>query len=110
MELKLNIYKDENLKEVERVETADKLRIPYRVITYLAQSLDGIDIKNNDDLFNFAIKNVDKIDRIMKATFTVSDDELERVDVMELGSVATELYKWFTEKINSLNGKNAKNA
>lgn len=110
MELKLNIYKDEFFKEVERTETADQLCIPYRVVIYLAQSLDGIDLKNENDLFNFAIKNVDKIDKIVKATFGVSDDELERVNIMELGKVAVELYKWFTEKVNSLNGKNAKNA
>ena len=110
MELYLNIYTDESFREIERTEKADQLRIPYRVVMYIAQSLDGIDLKNENDLFNFAIKNVDKIDRIIKATFGVSDEELERVDVMELGKTAVELYKWFTKQVNSLNNKNSKNA
>lgn len=110
MNLILKIYKDETLTEVEREAQADRLKIPYRVATYVAQSLDTIGSMNNTEVFDFVINNLDKVDKIIKATFGVTDTELERVDLMELGDVATEIYKWAVEKFESLkNGKKSKN-
>lgn len=108
--LQLNIYTDDTLKEVARVAEADRLKVPYRVAMYIGQSLDGLDINNTDDIFNFVIKSLDKIDKIIKATFGVTDSELECVDIAELGAVAVELFKWGTDKINSMNGGHSKNA
>ena len=51
-----------------------------------------------------------KLDKIIKATFGLSDAELDCVDVAELSEVAVELFKWGTEKLNSLNGGKEKNA
>lgn len=110
MKLELKIYKDETLTEIERIAHADRLKIPYRVATYVAQSLDTIGSMNETEVFDFVINNIDKVDKIIKATFGVTDTELEYVDLMELGGVATEIYKWAVEKFNSLNnGKNSKN-
>ena len=109
MKLVLNIYTDDTLTELKRVAEADALKIPYRVAIYIAQSLDKLDLKNTDDIFNFVIGSVDKLDKIVKATFGVSETELECVNVMELGAVGVELYKWGIEKINSLNGNSSKN-
>ena len=109
MNLVLNIYTDDTLTEVKRQAEADRLKIPYRVAIYIGQSLDTLDLKNDDDIFKFVTSNLDKLDKIIKATFGVSDTELECVDVAELGAVAIELYKWGIEKINSLKGNNSKN-
>ena len=108
--LQLNIYTDDTLKEVARVAEADRLKVPYRVAMYIGQSLDGLDINNTDDIFNFVVKSLDKIDKIIKATFGLTDSELECVDVAELGAVAVELFKWGTDKINSMSGGHSKNA
>lgn len=109
MDLVLNIYTDETLTEVKRVAEADRLKIPYRVALAVAQSLDNINLDNENDLLNFVGKNVDKVDKIIKATFGVTDTELECVDIAELGAVAGEIYKWGLEKINSLKGDTEKN-
>ncbi len=109
MKLTLNIYKDDTLTEIKRVAEADKLKIPYRVAMYIGQSLDTVDIKNENDLFKFVINSLDKVDKIIKATFGVTETELDCVDVTELGKVAVELYKWGIDKMNSIKGGGSKN-
>lgn len=109
MNLVLNIYTDDTLTEVKRTVEADKLKVPYRVAMYIGQSLDNIKLNNEDDLFKFVIGSLDKLDKIIKATFGLTETELECIDVAELGAVAVELYKYGIEKINSLKGSNQKN-
>jgi hypothetical protein len=109
MKLVLNIYTDDTLTTVKRKAEADKLKVPYRVAMYVAQSLDTMDLKSEDDIFKFVIGSLDKLDKIIKATFGVTDTELECVDVAELGAVAVELYKWGIDKLNSLKGDSSKN-
>ena len=109
MKLVLNIYTDETLTEVKRTAEADRLKIPYRVAIYIGQSLDKLDVKNDTDLLNFVGGNIDKLDKIIKATFGVTELELDCVDAGELGAVAVELYKWGMDKLNSLKGNNSKN-
>lgn len=109
MKLVLNIYTDDTLQEIKRVAEADELRIPYRVATYVAQSLDKLDFNSTDDIFNFVTGSVDKLDKIIKATFGVSETELECVNVAELGAVGVEIYKWVINKISSIKGNGSKN-
>lgn len=111
MILQLNIYTDETLTEVERVVEADRLKIPYRVALTIGEALDELDLDtlNDNDVFKLITGNVDKVDKIIKATFGVKDSELERVDVVELGNVAVELFKWGMDKISSLKGGQEKN-
>lgn len=110
MHLVLNIYTDDTLTEVKRVAEADRLKIPYRVTTYIGQSLETLDMDNENDLVNFVSQNLDKLDKIIKATFGVSELEMECIDTMELGAVAIELYKWAVDKIKSLRGSDSKNS
>jgi hypothetical protein len=110
MNLVLKIYTDDTLTELKRVAEADRLKIPYRVAIYIGQTLETLDLKNENDIFKFVTGSLDKLDKIIKATFGVSDTELECVDVMELGAVGVELYKWGIDKLQSLKGNNSKNA
>lgn len=110
MNLVLKIYTDETLTEVKRTAEADRLKIPYRVAIYIGQSLDKLDLKNESDLLNFVGGNIENLDKIIKATFGVSETELDCIDAGELGAVAKEIYKWGIEKLNSLKGGNEKNA
>ena len=102
MELRLKIYTDDTLRVVKREEVADRVKIPYRVSVYIGQSLDSLDIDNQNDLIQFVSKNLDKLDKIIKATFGVTDEELECIDTADLIGVGTELYKWGIDKIKSL--------
>lgn len=110
MRLVLTIYTDESLTDVKRVVEADRLKIPYRVTTYVGQLLEGADIDNVDQMVGVVCSSLDKVDKIIKATFGISDTELDCVDAMELGTVAFEIYKWGKEKIESLKSNNSKNA
>lgn len=107
MLLKLNIYTDESMTELKRTAEADKLKIPYRVAMYIIQSLDTINLDNEDDIIKFITGNVDKMDKILKATFGVSDSELECVDAGELLETLKELYVWAISKVNTLKSENS---
>ena len=109
MKLKLNVYTDDCLTEIKKTVEADRLKIPYRVALYVAQSLDEAALKDKDKIFNYITSNLDKADKIIKATFGLSEAELECIDLMELGAVGTEIYKWAIDKIKSLDGGNEKN-
>lgn len=110
MNLVLNIYTDDTLTEVKRVAEADRIKIPYRVAMYIGQTLDTLDLKSEDDIFKFVTGSLDKLDKIIKATFGITDTELDCVDVAELGSVGVELYKWGIDKLQTLKGNDSKNA
>ena len=88
MKLTLTVYTDDTLTEIKRVVEADRVKIPYRTAIYIISSLEGKDIKNTDDIFNFVMSSLDKLDKIIKATFGVSELELDCIDISELGSVA----------------------
>lgn len=109
MNLVLNIYTDDTLTELKRVAEADRLKIPYRVAIYIGQSLDKLDLKNDSDLLNLVGGNIEYLDKIIKATFGVSELELDCIDAGELGAVAMELYKWGLDKLKNLKGNDSKN-
>lgn len=109
MHLVLTVYTDDELNEVKRVVEADRLKIPYRVTTYVGQLLEGADIENVDQMVGVVCSSLDKVDKIIKATFGITETELECIDAMELGAVAFEIYKWGKEKIESLKKDNSKN-
>lgn len=111
MDLKLTIYTNDELNEVKRVAEAERLKIPYRVSIYIISSLENISINDENDLIKFVAGSMDKLDKIIKATFGVSEAELECVDSTELISVGTELYKWAMDKLQNIKrGNNSKNS
>lgn len=110
MQLKLTVYTDDSLVDVKRVVEADRLKIPYRVTKYLAETLENVNLKDQNEIFNYIMDNLDKLDKIIKATFGLTETEMECIDTMELGAVGVELYKWGMNKIKELKqGNNLKN-
>jgi hypothetical protein len=110
MSLKLTVYTNEDLTKVERVVEADRLKIPYRVTGYLMQSMENLSLDDKEGLFNFITGNTELLDKIIKATFGVSELELDRIDTMELVDVAMDIYAWGVDKIKNLKqGNNSKN-
>lgn len=102
--MKLTIYTDDSLVEVNKVVEADKLKIPYKVSMYVIQSLDDINLDNTDDVLKFITKNIDKLDKIIKATFGITDSELECIETTELIETGKEIYKWVIDKVGSIKG------
>lgn len=110
MKLQLTVYTDDTLSQVDRVVEADELKIPYRVAGYLMQSMENLRLDDTEGIFNYIVANVDTLDKIIKATFGVSELELERINATELVAVGMELYKWGIEKIKNMKqGNNSKN-
>ena len=109
MNLRLHIYEDETLTNVKRVAEADRLKIPYRVAIHLIESLESLNLDSEADLIKLVGSSASQVDKIVKATFGVSELELDCVDAGELGTVAVELYKWAMEKVKSIRGNNSKN-
>ena len=110
MNLKLTVYTDEDLTEVNRVVEADRLKIPYRVTGYLMQSMENLSFDDKEGIYNFICGNTELLDKIIKATFGVSNNELACIDTMELADVAMEIYAWGVDKIKNLKqGNNQKN-
>lgn len=109
MLLQLKVYTDDTLQEVKRVAEADELVIPYRVSCYLIKSLDSVDIENEDDLIKFISGNIDKLDKVVKATFGLSELELDCVNTMDLIGALRELYAWITLKLKGIDGGGSKN-
>ncbi len=110
MKLALNIYTDDTLTEVKRTVEAERVKIPYRVAMNIVSSLEGADIDNTNNMIQLISGSTDKLDKIVKATFGVTENELECVDAGELGAVAVELYNWALEKVQSIKGNSSKNA
>lgn len=108
MRLVLHIYTDERLTDIKRVAEADRLKIPYRVSIYLLEALESEDVNSDGDLIKLMVSSPDKLDKVIKATFGLTDSELECIDSTELFSAVIELYKWVMEKIKALRG-NPKN-
>lgn len=109
MNLLLHIYEDDTLTNVKRVAEADRLKIPYRVSMHLIESLENLDLDSEADLIKLVGNSAGQLDKIIKATFGLSELELDCVDAGELVGVAIELYKWAMEKIKTIKGNNLKN-
>ena len=106
MTLKLNIYTDETLTHIARVAEADELKIPYRAAMQIIQSLDGLNIDNSEKIIQILTKNITQEDKIIKATFKISDSELDLINSSELIGVCKQLYSWAIGKVNNLKGEN----
>lgn len=110
MKLKLTVYANEEFSEVKRVCEAERVRIPYRVGIYVAQTLDQVDdITDEKQILKIVTGSTDQITKVIKATFKVSESELECVDIGEMYDVAMELYRYAIEKFQSLKGDNSPN-
>lgn len=105
MNLVLNVYKDDSFTEIKRTCEADRLRVPYRVAMYVAQTLDKAeDITDEKQILKVITSSSEQVTKIIKATFGVSESELETVDVGEMYEVVTELYGYVVEKFSALRG------
>ncbi len=105
MRYALNIYTDDSFTDIKRVAEADRCKIPYRVSMNLITSLEGIDLKDADDIIRFLATMPDMLDKIVKATFHVSELELECIDVMEFGPILKDMYDWAMTHVKGLEAK-----
>ena len=99
------------MTEIKDVRTADTVKIPYRVATSVISSLDGIDFDDGESVIMYIACNIEKMDKILKATFGVSEAELECINATELVDTVKEIYKWAMGQVRTIKAKEAvKNA
>lgn len=108
MNLKLTVYEDDSYSNVKRTAEADELVVPYKVAMWALENIDELDLKDGASVMRFVSSNTDKIEKILKATFKVTNSELECVNAMEVIKTVKELYSWVMDKVNDLGG-NEKN-
>lgn len=108
MNCKLTVYTDDTFTEIDRVVEADGLKIPYRTSMIIIKTLEDVDMQDSEDLTEWFMNNIELLDKIVKATFHVSNAELDCIDAIEMVAVAKELYQWTIEKIKGIRGDSSK--
>lgn len=104
--LELKIYKDEYLSEVQEIRKVDGMRIPYRTADAVTDMLAELDFENVDGykVINMVLKNKHHITTVVRATFGLSEDELARVNIMDMYALVKEIVKYVMDQMAALNG------
>lgn len=110
--LELKIYKDEYLAEVQEVRKVDGMRIPYRTADAVTDMLAELDFANVDGykVLELLLKNKRHITTVVRATFGLTEDELARVDIMDMYSLAKEAVQYVMGQMAELGGESDPNA
>lgn len=102
MEFKLTIYKDESLQEVKRIAEADSLKIPYRTSLNLINMLASIDGEEGEDVLGAIRRTPECLNKILKATFGLTETELDGVNAAELIDVVKGLMAWCIAQLRGM--------
>lgn len=104
--LELKIYTDEFLTEVQEIRKVDGLRVPYRTADAVMDMLAELDFQNIDEykVINLVLKNKQHITTVVRATFGLTEDELTRVDIMEMYGLAKEAVRYVMGQIATMGG------
>lgn len=101
-ELKLTIYTDDTYTTEREVRVRDKMKIPYRVGQYVIKSLSGLDLNDNNAVLAKLLESEEQITAVVRATFGLTDEDLDHVDLLELSGLAGQIVDFVLSKINDL--------
>lgn len=112
MDLKLNIYDEDD--NVVKTYTRDSFRLRFGVVEDLISSLnlDGLNTENNVEfikvVFNIVTNSFDTIKPLIKQMFKgLTDEELKNTDISEIVTVIVNVVKFSMGQITK--GSNLKN-
>lgn len=102
--MKLTIYTDESMTEVREVREVPRMKIPYRTATAVLNMLGDLDLEkmNETAILGMVLKNERHLTAVVRATFGLAEEDLERVDVVELGDLAREIVAYVVQKMADL--------
>lgn len=102
--MKLTIYTDESMTDVREVREVARIKIPYRTGQHVINMLENLDLENmsNEAVLGMVLKNEYHLTRVVRATFGLAEEDLECVDVVELGDVAREIVVYVIKKMSDL--------
>ena len=101
-ELKLTIYTDDTYTKVREVRERDKMKIPYRVGQYVIKALAGLDLNDDKAVLAKVLESEEQITAVVRATFGLTDEDLDHVDLLELSELAGQIVEFVLSKINGL--------
>lgn len=120
MELKLNIYKNEYCREVEKTVTANDFELSTGICEDVLNAINidmfegGLSALSDESMQELAlgiVKNGYPVFKdLIKGVFEIGDEEVRRVKIADMATVIMEIVKYaFNQLANSLGVKNSKN-
>lgn len=102
--MKLTIYADESMTTVREVREVPRMKIPYRTATAVLNMLGDLDLEKMTEtaILGMVLKNEQHLTAVVRATFGLAEEDLERVDVVELGDLAREIVAYVVQKMADL--------
>lgn len=102
--MKLKIYTDESLAQVREEREVPRMKVPYRTADAVLDMLSDLDFENLDEykVLKLVLKNKKHLTTVVRATFGLSEDDLECIDILELGDLAREIIRYVVEKMAEL--------
>lgn len=105
--IKLNVYKKDNKKEIEKTYTVDGYELMFGTLEDVIETLDIDKINDKKEFAKMVIGCMSKLKPIIKDIFPdITDDELKRIKVPELVPVFVSVVNSITESIGLLNAGN----
>lgn len=102
--MKLTIYTDESMSTVREVREVPRMKIPYRTATAVVNMLADLDLENMNEMaiLGMVLKNEYHLTAVVRATFGLAEEDLEYIDVVELGDLAREIVAYVVQKMADL--------
>lgn len=103
--MKLTIYADEAFLKVREVKEVPRMKIPYRVGQYVAQIIDKLDFNDpslDEKALQLVLESKEHVTAVVRATFGLPEEDLDYIDLMELGELAQEIIACVMGKIGEL--------
>ena len=100
--MKLKIYTDASFCDVREVREVPRLKIPYRVGQYVVKMIQDLDLTDVDKIFHAVLDAEEQLTMVVRATFGLTDEDLDCIDVMELADTAKEIVGFVMGKMSEL--------
>lgn len=97
--MKLTIFADESFTEVREVRERDRMKIPYRVGEYVVAAISEVDLNNDEQIIKKVLDSAEQITAVVRATFGLTDEDLDHVDMMELADLGREIIGYVVQKM-----------
>ena len=104
--MRLTIYQDDTFTDIRETRECDKIKIPYRVGQYVINIMGKIDYTDEKQLVDAVLDSEEQITKIVKATFGLTEDDLETVDLAELYETARQIINFVLSKFTELGAEN----
>lgn len=108
MELKLNIYSNENKNEIEKTYTTDTYDVPFGIVEDIFEIVDIEKINNNEEIAKMVTKGMKLLKPFLRNIFDgLSDEEIRQTKLKELVFIFINIFKYtFNEIMSMPNSKN----